>query len=146
MTNQPFSARSPADKFGGLFHFGRMLDKIRAHDQGALPADHVPALGKGFDGRTVRFLGVKYEDVVAQVKDGKSDEEILDWAFQKGRKPSEEEMEIWNEFLRKCGWNDDVTETLERRKKEGGLAGREDIATMFQYIDVDEGREPQPRP
>ena len=142
MTNQPFPARSPAEKVGGIYHFGRMIDKICAHAKGELPDDHVPQLGKGFDGRTVRFLGVKYEDVVERAKQGGSAEEILQWAFQKGRKPSEEEIEVWNEYMRKVGWNDGATETLERRKKESSLTNRDDIQTMFQYIDADEGRQP----
>jgi gluconokinase len=143
MTTTSFPARSPADKVGGLFYFGRMLDKIRAHARGALPGDYVPNLGKGFDGRCVRFLGVEYEAIAAQAKAGASDDEILNWAFAHGRKPSEEEIEIWNEFMRKCGWNDGVSETLTRRKREGGFAERADIQTMFNYIDADEGRSPR---
>jgi len=42
--------------------------------------------------------------------------------------------------MRKRGWNDEISETLTRRKKEGGLAERADIETMFQFIDADEGR------
>ena len=137
---KPFPARSPSDKVGGLVHFGRMLDKIRAHERGELPPEWVPNLGKGFDGRCVRFLGVDYEEIAARAKEGKSDEEILDWAFAKGRKPSEEEMEIWNEFKRKYGWDDAISEILLRRKKESDLSERDDIQTMFQYIDIDEGR------
>lgn len=143
MTTKPFPARSPAEKVGGLFHFGRMLDKIKAHARGELTPDHVPQLGKGFDGRCVRFLGVKYEDVVAQVKAGKSDEEIFQWAMTTGRHPNEEDVEIFNEYLRKVGWNDDAAPILERRKKESGLTNRDDVQTMFQYIDADEGREPR---
>ena len=118
-----------------------MLDKIRAHANGEIPADYIPNLGKGFDGRSVRFLGVSYDDLVARVQQGGTDDEILRWAFAKGRRPSEEEMEIWNEFMRKCGWRDNISETLVRRKKESGLTERDDIETMFQYIDADEGRE-----
>lgn len=140
MNNQPFALRSPAEKVGGLVHFGRMLDKIRVHAKGDLPADYVPNLGKGFDGRCLRFLGVDYGDVIERVKQGGTDEEILDWAFVSGREPSEEEIEIWNEFMRKCGWNDDVSEVVARRKKESGLESRADIQTMFRYIDADEGR------
>jgi hypothetical protein len=137
----PFPARSPAEKVGGLVYFGRMLDKIRAHAKGELPADWVPNLGIGFDKRCTQFLGVKYEDVVDRVLNkGDSDEEILRWVFERGRKPAEEEMEVWNEFMRKLGWNDEVTPTLERRKRESGLENRDDIQTMFQYIDADEGR------
>jgi len=138
---KPFPARSPAAKVGGLVYFGRMLDKIRAHAKGELPADWVPNLGKGFDGRCVRFLGLPYEDVKARVlEQGGTDEQILQWAFERGRTPSEEEIEIWNEFMRKCGWNDEVTSTLERRKRESGLENSNDIQTMFEYIDADEGR------
>ncbi len=140
MTNQPFPARSPAEKVGELIYFGRMLDKIRSHARGELPPEYVPNLGKGFDGRCLRFLHLDYADLVQRVKEGGSDEEILRWAYEKGRKPSEEEIEIWNEFMRKCGWNDEISEIVERRKREGELEGRDDVVTMFQFIDVDEGR------
>jgi gluconokinase len=143
MTTKAIPARSPAEKIGGLVYFGRMLDKIRAHARGELPADYVEKLGNGFDGRCVRFLDIRYEDLVARVNEGGTDEEIFQWAFERGRKPSEEDMENWNEFMRKCGWKDVVSPTLDRRKKESGLQNRDDIETMFQYIDVDEGRSPR---
>ncbi|MGH8091941.1 MAG: DUF5069 domain-containing protein [Chthoniobacterales bacterium] len=141
MTTKPFPARSPAEKVGGLVYFGRMLDKIRADANDELPPEYVEKLGNGFDGRCVRFLGIKYEDLVARVlEEGGTDEEIWRWAYERGRKPSQEDMENWNAFMRKCGWNDEITPILERRKKESGFAGRDDIQTMFQFIDADEGR------
>jgi Domain of unknown function (DUF5069) len=82
--------------------------------------------------------------VVRRVKEGGSDEEILWWCFDKGRRPSENEIYVWNEFMRKRGWNDAITETLKRRKKEADLAARSEIDTMFAFIDVDEGRPPAP--
>ena len=57
-----------------------------------------------------------------------------------GRQPSDEEIYVWNEFMRKRGWNDEISETLKRRKKEAGMAGRSEIETMFSFIDADEGR------
>jgi gluconokinase len=42
--------------------------------------------------------------------------------------------------MRKRGWNDEVSETLARRKKERGLSDRSEIETMFDFIDADEGR------
>jgi gluconokinase len=78
--------------------------------------------------------------LVEKVKEGASDTDSLEWAFATGRMPREEEIAIWNEFMRKRGWNDDVTETLDRRKRESNLSQREDIQTMFDYIDADEGR------
>ena len=44
------------------------------------------------------------------------------------------------QFMHNRGWNDEATETLNRRKRESGLSNRDDIRTMFDYIDADEGR------
>ena len=118
-----------------------MLDKIRADARGELPNDWVPNLGKGFDGKCVRFLGIDYDALRARVLEQEAtDEEILRWALEHGKDRSAEEIEVWNEYLRKCGWNDELTPTLERRKRESGFENRDDIETMFQYIDADEER------
>jgi len=133
--------RSPHEKVEGLVHFGRMLDKIRLHDRGRLPADYLANLGSGFDGRCCSFLGVKYEDVVARVKLGGEDADILEWCLANGRRPSPEEIDVWNHYLRKRGWRDDASKRLIERKKESGFADRDDIKTFFDYIDADEGRD-----
>ncbi|MEO5721849.1 MAG: DUF5069 domain-containing protein [Chthoniobacterales bacterium] len=86
------------------------------------------------------FLRVDYRDLVARVQQGGSDEEILRWCFGRGREPASDDIEVWNEFMRKRGWNDEVVEFLTRRKKEAGMAGRSEIRTMFDFIDADEGR------
>lgn len=137
--------RSPHEKVGGIFYFGRMLDKIRLHAADKLPEDYQKNLGTGFDGRAVNFLWVEYPALAEQVRRGGSDEEILDWCFGQGRKPNDEEIEIWNEFMRKRGWQDEATETLHRRLREGGFENRTDVLTMFDYIDLDEGRDPRAR-
>ena len=137
-----FPLRSPFEKVGGLFYFGRMLDKIRLHAKGELPSDYHENLGKGFDEKCVTFLRIKYYQLTEYVKRGGSDEEILQWCFSVGRKPSENDVYVWNEFMRKRGWNDEVSETLERRKKDAGMSDRSDIETAFNFIDADEGRLP----
>ena len=134
--------RSPRVQVGGIVYFARMLDKIRLHAAGQLPAEYQANLGGGFDGRAASFLWIEYPALVERVKQGGSDEEILAWATAQGRQPSAEEIEIWNDFMRKRGWNDEVSERLASRKTEGGFAGRDDIQTMFDYIDLDEGRDP----
>ena len=134
--------RSPFIKVSGFVYFARLLDKIRAHGKGELPEDYQANLGKGFDERCVQFLRVDYSDLVDRVKKGGSDEELLQWCFSTGRRPTDDEIYVWNEFMRKRGWNDEVSETLKRRKKEAGMAGRSEIETMFSFIDADEGRSP----
>jgi hypothetical protein len=137
-----FSLRSPSEKVSGLFYFGRMLDKIRLHAKDELPSDYHANLGKGFDEKCLKFLRVNYEQLVERSKQGGTDEEILRWCFEVGRRPSEADLYVWNEFMRKRGWNDEVSEILKRRKAEAGMSDRSDIETSFQFIDADEGRLP----
>ncbi len=135
-----FGVRSPTAKVGGLVYFGRMLDKIRVHALGDLPAEYQPNLGKGFDKSCLEFLDIGYPALVERVKEGGSDDEILEWCFAKGRRPTPNDIAVWNEYMRKRAWNDELSEILVRRKKESGFSDRTDIQTMFQYIDADEGR------
>ena len=137
-----FPLRSPSEKVGGLFYFVRMLDKIRLHAKGELLSDYHANLGKGFDEKCVRFLRVNYDELAERVKKGGTNEEILQWCFSVGRRPSDDDLYVWNEFMRKRGWNDEFSETLKRRKAEAGMTDRADIQTAFQFIDADEGHLP----
>lgn len=132
--------RSPKDTVGGIVYFGRMIDKIRLMNAGELHPELHANLGKGFDERASSLVGVSYETLRARLGEGGTDDEILAWCFQNGTRPSEEQIEIWNGFMLKRGWNDELSETLVRRKKESGFEARDDIQTIFQYIDADEGR------
>ena len=126
---------------GGIFHFGRMLDKIRLHAKGTLPAEWVEAMGvaRGFDGRCCRFLGVDYEALAKRTLEGGTDEELLTWAFENGKQPTEEEIEIWNGFMMKLGWRDAAAERVSIRLEESGFPEGA-VLTMFDFIDLDEGR------
>ncbi|MEY2518592.1 MAG: hypothetical protein QOF24_351 [Verrucomicrobiota bacterium] len=135
-----FPVRSPAAKVGELVYFGRMLDKIRVHGKGELPEEYQANLGRGFDAKCCTFLHIDYAELAERTKQGASDAELIEWAFTIGRRPSEAEIEMWNEFMRKFGWRDKANETLERRKREAGMTDRAEIETMFQFIDADEGR------
>jgi hypothetical protein len=133
--------RSPYERVGGLVHFGRMLDKIRVFAQGKLPPDWVAARGAahGFDGICCRFLQVDYRALEDETLKGKSDHEMLEWAFAHGRKPSEEEIEIWNAYMSKRCWRDPYTPRLQFRLQEAGLPAGAAL-TMFDFIDLDENR------
>lgn len=132
--------RSPYDKVGGIVYFGRMADKIRLHAAGELHPDWAENMGVHFDKRCTDFLRVEYADFAAVVRGGLDDAAALAWCYANGRKPSDEEIEVWNGFMMKRGWRDEGAKRLGERKAEGGFAGRDDIATMFDYIDADEGR------
>jgi hypothetical protein len=135
--------RSPYDQTGGIVYFSRMLDKIRLHARGLLPDEWTKALGfaypTSFDSRCCRFLAIDYDNLREQVLKGGSDDELLEWAFTRGRRPSEEEIEIWNAFMTKRGWRDAGTAKLHERLAEIGLPPGA-VSTMFDFIDLDEGR------
>ncbi|MBN2234231.1 MAG: DUF5069 domain-containing protein [Opitutales bacterium] len=133
---------SPNERTKGMVWFPRMLDKIRLHARGELPDDYIPWLGKGFDGRCIRYLRVDYPALVERVLEGGSDEEILDWCFEQGRELSDEDIVIWSDFLRKRGLCDspEVLADLANSKRQSGLGDRTDLDTYFRYDDADEGR------
>ena len=135
--------RSGYAKVGALVYFGRMLDKIRLADKGGLPpgynlGDENPLF---FDSVCCRFLGVDYQQIVNQVRADRSDEEILEWAYQTGRRPTQDDIRFWNSYITKCGWRDRSTASLNRWKKQLGLENRADVQTFFDLYDADEGRE-----
>jgi len=135
--------RTPYDAVKGLVYFPRMLDKIRIHAAGELPELYHPHLGSGFDGRCLNFLHVKYEDVQKLVLAGKPDEEVLEWCYANGQRPTEEEVEVWSGFMIKRGWRDEASERIAFRLKESGLESRDkEAVTMFDFIDLDENRTP----
>ncbi len=135
--------RSPYDTVGGLVYFARMLDKIRLHAAGVLPEVYHQHLGCDFDGRCLKLLGVSYEDVKKLVLAGVPDEEVFAWCQKNGRGIDEDDIEIWNGFMTKRGWRDEHSDRIVFRLKDSRIEDRDkDVATMFDFIDVDEGRTP----
>jgi gluconokinase len=139
--------RSPYDRVGRIVYFGRMLDKIRLHAAGKLPADYIANLGDGipgmFDTRCCRFLRVAYAEIKRRTLEGGTDEAVLDWVEKRGGRREDDECADWNSFMMKRGWRDhpDVVARLRFRIKEAGLEDKP-IQTTFDFIDFDEGRDP----
>ena len=133
---------SSYQKTNGIVYFARMLDKIRLDASSELPPGYF--LGTEdptfFDARFVKFSRVDYDKIVKRTLEGGTNEEVLEWCFKVGRKPSEEEILVWNQFLLKRGWRDESSESLEDFKKETGFPGRPDIQTWVDLQEVDEGR------
>jgi gluconokinase len=117
-----------------------MLDKIRSNARGELPIKYKENFEKDFEEKCATFLRVRYEVIVEYVDQGLTDEAILQSCFGMGHRPSEGEIHMWNEFMRKRGWNDELSERLESQKKKEAMLSRSEIQTVFQFIDADEGR------
>ncbi len=138
-----FPIRSPRVQTGGIYVLARILDKIRLNAEGNLPAGYHVGIIPGnrtFDDRVCKFLHVDFDALVTRVLEGGTDDEILEWCFTAGRKPTAEEIEIWNGFMSKRGWRDWEQSGFDKSRADSGFAGREDIQCYFDLMDVEEGR------
>jgi len=135
---------SPYERVGGMVWFPRMLRKIRLRAEGRLPEEYQAYMGIGFDGRCLRFLRIDYDALVTRVLAGGTDEDILEWCFAHGHRPTDNEILVWNEYMIKRGWRDTdaPASALQEYKEKYGLGHRSDILTFFDFYEVDEGRKP----
>lgn len=132
--------RSPYEEVGGIVYFGRMLDRIRLHLRGELPAQYQEMFGGGFDERNCDFLHVRFPDLYERARAGGTDEELLAWCCSTGRQPTEEEIEVWKGFMAKRGWRDAMSQMVREELEARGWLHRTEIQTLFDFFDADEGR------
>jgi hypothetical protein len=125
----PIFPKSPKVEVGGIPYFSRMCDKIRLQLSGDLHTDYQSNMGRGFDRWTCDYLRVEYSDAAA-----------LEWAVSEGGERTAAERDWWLSYMRNRCYKDNLSELLEKRKSENGLADRDDIMCMFDLIDADEGR------
>jgi hypothetical protein len=129
----------------GIVFFARMLDKIRLHAQGVLPAGY--NLGSSdstsFDARFCRFWAIDCDRLAAKTLEGGTNEELLQWCFDGRNLPNEEQILVWNSFIIKRGWRDSGAPGLIVEKELGGFADRDDIQTYVDLHDAEEGRTPK---
>ena len=132
----------PKEMTKGMMYFPRMLDKIRLHQRGELHEDYLENFGapQTADSACCNFLRIHHRDLCERVKQGGTDEEIMEWCFEKGRKPNEGDLFLWNGFASKIGFRDFATQTLVEQKQKLGIADRDDIQTIPDLMDFEEGR------
>ena len=130
--------RSAEDETNGLRYFPRLLDKNRLKAAGKLDPEYHENLGHGADRRLVRFLRVEYSKLCDRVRKGGSDEEILEWCYANGHRLYKNDIEIG--FSSKLGWNDFASNHLAKSKAAAGLEKRDDIQTLAELFDIEEGR------
>jgi len=131
---------SPREKIEGMVYFSRLCSKVRLFAAGELHPDFHANLGKAMDLWTCQFLHVDYEDLKKVILDGASDLSALEWCWEHGVHPNENELKWWNSFMRNVGFRDDYSEKLALRKEEAGWESWDEIQTFFDYLDADDGR------
>ena len=126
----------------GMMYFRRMIDKIRLHGCGELPKEYHENFGapRTADAACCNFLRVHHLDLCQRVTQGGTDEEIMEWCFEKGRRLNEGDLLVWNGFVSKLGWRDFASPVLEGAKEKAGATDRADLATISDFIDFEEGR------
>ena len=131
---------SPNEEVSGYVYFARLCSKIRLCQAGKLDPEFNPNMGKGMDLWACQLLHVEYDALRDVVLAGATDQEALEWCWQNGTQPNQHELDWWNSYMRNRCYRDDLSDILVSRKQESGWQDRNEIQTMFDYLDADDGR------
>ena len=133
--------RSPRETMCGWMHLPRFIDKIRLNLAGKLHADYQANFCKGFDGLWLEHAGLQAEQFIEVVRGTITDGEICDWVQRNVKKPDSVKAAHRERMLAYPKKDDaEMQGRLKMRKEAAGLAGRDDIQTFVDFIDVDEKR------
>ena len=135
LTQRP--PRSPRTRLGGYVILPRLLDKCRAELAGTNGEYHYNC---PLDQRFFNFAGVSPEALKAEVKRGAGDGVILAWVRSNGLKKHDDwEIELWSRSREAAAPADNESRAFVNSLiEEAGGAAREDIATWFDAIDLDD--------
>ncbi len=128
--------RSPRTRLGGYVHLPRLLDKARAVAAGRGGDFHYNC---PFDVKFFTFTGLNHVAFMAQIKAGKSDSEMLAYVQAKSKnKRNDSEIAAWSAWMEQ--W---TVSTPDAREFFNGIhrknaPGRADIATWFDWIELDD--------
>jgi hypothetical protein len=127
----PRSSRVP---LGGYVHLPRLLDKARAFAVGKHGEYNYncPRDRQFFD-----FAGISDKVLLAQIKRGKSDTEIIDW-IETRTKRTPAEIAAWSAWMTADGPGNAYAHGRYRENLEKSAPGRKDIRTFFDLLDLDD--------
>ena len=134
LTQRP--PRSARVRLGGYVILPRMLDKGRSTINGKNGEYHYAC---PLDQRFLEFAGVDPEALKKELTAGKGDWEILEWIQNNAKnKRSDAEIAAWSEMGERRGPTDpESREYFNDLHKKAG-AHREDIASWFDLLDLDD--------
>jgi hypothetical protein len=134
LTKRP--PRSPRTRLGGYVILPRMLDKGRAtiaHKNGEY--HYACPLDQGFLG----FAGINPKALKKELAKGKGDGEILKWIGKNaGHKHSVPEIAAWSAWQEQRVPTDVETRAYFNDQISKIAPKREDIATFFDWLDLDD--------
>ena len=135
LTQRP--PRSPRSRLGGYVLLPRMLDKGRATLAGTNGEYHYNC---PLDKRLVSFAGIDPQKLLAELKKGKGDGEILEWIQANAKyKRAPWEIQQWSDYMDRRGPDSDA-ETFQFFVDYVGKFSktREDVKTWSDLLDLDD--------
>ena len=130
--------RSPYDRLGNISFLPRAIDKMRAHIAGTLGEYQSH---RGYSTQLFDLFGVTAEEFEEIVKSNEDDEQVLKVLLER-RPLTPQEIEEWNQRSETRTPTDDAS--WERHWKmlaDAGYGDRKDVRTMYDRLDLDDGRE-----
>jgi hypothetical protein len=128
--------RSPRCRLGGFVHLPRLLDKARAVIAGTNGDFHYHC---PMDQRFFAFTGLDPDAVFAEIKAGRSDSEMLAYVLahaQPKRTPSE--IAAWSQWFEQLAPTAPDSREFFNEVHRKNAAHREDIATWFDWLELDD--------
>jgi len=134
LTRRP--PRSPRVRLGGYAILPRLLDKGRATIAGKHGEYHYNC---PMDQRLLEFVGISAESLKKQLAAGKGDGEILAWMQKNGKhKRSDAEIAAWSVHAEQRAPSDADSRQYFNKLHSNVAPKREDIATWFDLLDLDD--------
>ena len=128
--------RSPRTRLGGYVHLPRLLDKARAQLAGKLGEYNWNC---PLDQRFFAFAGVTADTLLAAVRGGKNDAEMLEW-LTAHQQPVRAAWEVaaWSQWIENLAPGDAARhQTFAEHIRTLGPK-RDDIRTMFDRLELDD--------
>ncbi len=128
--------RGPRVRLGGFVCLPRILDKCRAVLAGKNGEYNYDC---PMDQRFFSFAGIASDDLKAQVASGKGDGEILGWVLENMRSGiTEADIRNWSEYMEPRSPSDVESREFFQGIHSETAPQREDIATWFDLLDIDD--------
>jgi hypothetical protein len=129
-----FPPRSPRVRLGGYAHLPRLLDKARATAAGTNGDYHYNC---PLDRHFFEFTGLNHEALLAEVKQGKSDTEMLAWV-RAGVKRTPSEIVGFSTWVENIGPGGNEGLSWFAGVVAANGPGRDDIRSFSDFLDLDD--------
>ena len=126
--------RSVRVRLGGYAHLSRLLDKARAVIGGKAGEFHYNC---PLDQRFFAFTGIDHEKMLAEIKTGKTDVQMLEWVNTTSKRPVHEVI-AWSAWLENLGPGGAEGHEWIASVIKGNKSARDDIRSFADLLDLDD--------